>query len=121
MVARVNAGNTPFRFMPMLWAYGGSALDEAEPDPTYKTTSSTTRRRIAALQASYDMYVRDKSVPTSALTNTQNENQDPFIAGQLGDDDRAPGRIRRHARSCQKATGDDKEVADASSRTCATA
>ena len=30
------------------------------------------------------MYVRDKSVPTSALTNTQTENQDPFIAGQLG-------------------------------------
>ena len=31
MVARVNAGNTPFRFMPQLWAYGGGALDEAEP------------------------------------------------------------------------------------------
>ena len=37
MVARVNAGNTPFRFMPQLWAYGGGALDEAEASPTYKT------------------------------------------------------------------------------------
>ena len=33
MVARVNAGNTPFRFMPQLWAYGGGALDEAEAEP----------------------------------------------------------------------------------------
>ena len=31
----------------------------------------------------YDMYVTDKSVPTSALTNTQTENQDLFISGQL--------------------------------------
>ena len=29
------------------------------------------------------MYVTDKSVPTSALTNTQTENQDLFISGQL--------------------------------------
>ena len=33
LVARVNAGNTPFRFMPQLWAYGGGALDEAEAEP----------------------------------------------------------------------------------------
>ena len=45
MVARVNAGNTPFRFMPQLWAYGGGALDEAEANPTYKTITSTTRAR----------------------------------------------------------------------------
>ena len=36
LVARVNAGNTPFRFMPVLWAYGGGALDEAEDEPTYQ-------------------------------------------------------------------------------------
>ena len=29
------------------------------------------------------MYVRDRSVPTSALTNTQTENQDLFIAGEI--------------------------------------
>ena len=38
---------------------------------------------IAALQTYYDMYVRDQSVPTSALTNTQIENQDLFIAGEI--------------------------------------
>ena len=36
---------------------------------------NTTR----TLQAISDMYVRDKSVPTSALTNTQAENQAPFV------------------------------------------
>jgi multiple sugar transport system substrate-binding protein len=43
MVARVNAGNTPFRVMPMLWAYGSGALDEAEPDPTYQKVLIKTR------------------------------------------------------------------------------
>ena len=34
LVAEQNAGNTPFRFMPQLWAYGGGALDEATESPT---------------------------------------------------------------------------------------
>ena len=38
MVAKVNAGNTPFRAMPVIWAYGASALDEAVDEPTYETT-----------------------------------------------------------------------------------
>lgn len=83
MVAKVNAGNTPFRFMPMLWAHGSSALDEAESAPTMKTTMINNEGGVAALQAMYDMYVRDRSVPTSALTNTQVENQDLFISGQV--------------------------------------
>ncbi len=33
LVAKQNAGNTPFRFMPQLWAYGGAALDEAADAP----------------------------------------------------------------------------------------
>ncbi|MCC6943797.1 MAG: sugar ABC transporter substrate-binding protein, partial [Thermomicrobiales bacterium] len=83
MVAKVNAGNTPFRVMPMLWAYGSSALDEAESAPTMKTTMINNEGGVAALQNMYDMYVRDRSVPTSALTNTQVENQDLFISGQV--------------------------------------
>jgi multiple sugar transport system substrate-binding protein len=66
-----NAGNTPYRFMPQLWGYGGGVFDEADPSPTYdgeiRLNSPESKR---ALQAAYDMYVRDKSVPTSALTNT---------------------------------------------------
>src|SRR5215207_707416 len=61
MVAKVNAGNTPFRYMPMVWAYGSSALDEAEAAPTMKTTMINNEGGVAALQNFYDMYVRDKS------------------------------------------------------------
>ena len=84
MVARRNAGNTPYRFMPQCWAYGGGALDEAEARPNYGSVYLGNAGTKAALQASVDMYVRDKSVPVSALTNTQTENADPFIAGNLG-------------------------------------
>jgi len=83
LVAKVNAGNTPFRFMPMLWAYGSGAMDEAEAAPKLDTAWVNNEGGVAALQNLYDMYVTDKSVPTSALTNTQVENQDLFIAGEL--------------------------------------
>jgi multiple sugar transport system substrate-binding protein len=113
LVARVNAGNTPFRFMPQLWAYGGGALDEAEPNPTYKSIFINNAGSKAALQASFDMYVRDKSVPTSALTNTQNQNQDPFIAGQLAMMIAHPSEYAVMLDRASKATGEDKKVADA--------
>ena len=112
MVAKVNAGNTPFRFMPVIWAYGASALDEAEDDPTYETTMINSEEGIAALQAYYDMYVRDKSVPTSALTNTQTENQDLFIAGQIAMMISHPSEYAAMKDRAAKATGADKERAD---------
>jgi multiple sugar transport system substrate-binding protein len=40
LVARKNAGNTPYRFMPQLWGYGGGVFDEATPSPTYKVRFS---------------------------------------------------------------------------------
>ena len=98
-MARQNAGNTPYRFMPQLWAYGGGVFDEADENPTYDEIRLNTPESKRALQASYDMYVRDKSVPVSALTNTQADNQAPFIAGPAGDDDLAPVRICAHARA----------------------
>jgi multiple sugar transport system substrate-binding protein len=113
LVARVNAGNTPFRFMPQVWAYGGGALDEAEADPTYKTIGINNAGSQAALQASFDMYVRDRSVPVSALTNTQTENQDPFIAGQLGMMISHPSEYAVMLDRATKATGDDRKVAEA--------
>ena len=113
MVARVNAGNTPFRFMPQLWAFGGGALDEAEANPTYTRIMLNSPGAKAALQASYDMYVRDKSVPVSALTNTQTENQDPFIAGQLAMMISHPSEYALMIERARKATGADKQVADA--------
>ncbi|HYZ48652.1 MAG TPA: extracellular solute-binding protein, partial [Sphingomonas sp.] len=84
LVARKNAGNTPYRFLPQLWGYGGGVFDEATAKPTYKDVELNSAASKRALQASYDMYVRDKSVPVSALTNQQADNQPLFLAGQLG-------------------------------------
>jgi multiple sugar transport system substrate-binding protein len=112
LVARVNAGNTPFRFMPDMWAYGGGALDEAEPNPTYKKIYANNDGSKAALQTYYDMYVRDQSVPKSALTNTQTENADPYIAGQLAMVISHPSEYGKMLDLAAKATGDDKKIAD---------
>jgi multiple sugar transport system substrate-binding protein len=112
LVARQNAGNTPFRFMPQLWAYGGGALDEASEAPGYQDVWIDNEGSVAALQAAYDMYVRDQSVPTSALTNTQAENQGPFIAGQLAMMIAHPSEYARMLDLAATATGADKEVAD---------
>lgn len=112
LVAKQNAGNTPFRFMPQLWAYGGGALDEASEAPTYKDIWINNEGSKAAVQAAYQMYVVDKSVPTSALTNTQAENQAPFIAGQLGMMIAHPSEYARMTDLASKATGADKAIAD---------
>lgn len=112
LVARQNAGNTPYRFMPQLWAYGGGVFDEADANPTYGEIRLNSPESKRALQASYDMYVRDKSVPASALTNTQSENQAPFIAGQLGMVISHPSEYSKMIELAGKATGADKEVAD---------
>ncbi len=113
LVAKQNAGNTPYRFMPQLWAFGGGALDEAAPDPRYHDVWLNSPASKAALQASYDMYVRDKSVPASALTNTQAENQAPFISGQLAMVISHPSEYARMLDLASKATGTDKATADA--------
>lgn len=112
LVARVNAGNTPFRFMPALWAYGSGALDEAEPEPTYQKVLINNEGGIAALQAHYDMYVRDRSVPSSALTNTQTENGDLFISGQIAMEISHPSEYAAMIDKANKATGSDKKLAD---------
>lgn len=112
LVARVNAGNTPFRFMPAAWAFGGGALDEASDAPTYDTVMANSPGTIAAVQAYYDMYVRDKSVPVAALTNTQTENQAPFIAGQLAMVISHPSEYAKMNDLASTATGPDKEIAD---------
>jgi len=113
LVAKQNAGNTPFRFMPTLWAYGGGALDETSDNPTYDTIELNNAGSKAAVQAAYDMYVRDQSVPVSALTNTQNENQQPFIAGQVAMMIAHPSEYAKMVDLAGKATGADKPVADA--------
>ncbi len=79
MVARLNHGNTPFRFMPTVWGYGGGALDEADDKPTMKNIKINSPETRAALALYKRMYVDDKSVPNAALDNTQTENQELFM------------------------------------------
>ena len=113
LMAKQNAGSTPFRFMPQMWAFGGGAQDEETDSPTCKVTGLNSPEDKAALQASYDMYLRDKPVPVSALTNTQADNQAPFIAGQLAMMIAHPAEDAKMLDLTAKATGADKEVADA--------
>ena len=112
MVAKQNAGNTPYRFMPQLWGFGGGVFDEADASPTYQEVRLNSEASKRALQASYDMYVRDKSVPVSALTNTQADNQAPFVSGQLAMVISHPSEYARMLELAAAATGSDKEVAD---------
>ena len=113
LVARVNAGNTPYRFMPVAWAYGGGALDEAEANPTYEKIMINSEGTKRALQAYYDMYVRDESVPVSALTNTNSENADPFIAGELAMMISHPSEYAAMVERANNASGDEKAAAEA--------
>jgi multiple sugar transport system substrate-binding protein len=83
LVARQNHGNTPFRFMPLLWSYGGSILDEMDESPQLTEVRINSPETEAALQVLYDMYVRDKSVPSSALDNSQTENRELFLAERV--------------------------------------
>jgi len=112
LVAKQNAGNTPFRFMPLLWAYGSGALDEAESEPTYERVLINNEGGVAALQVLHDMYVRDASVPASALTNTQTENGDLFIAGKVSMVISHPSEYAVMKDKAAKATGAEKELAD---------
>lgn len=110
--AKVADGGTPFRYMGPAWAYGSGALDEAEPDPKYDKVLINNEGGIAALQLHYDMYVRDKSVPTGALTNTAGENDDLFLAGQLGMYSGHPSVFVGFQEKLKKVTGSDKAVAE---------
>jgi hypothetical protein len=57
------------------------------------------------------MYVRDKSVPVSALTNQQADNQPLFLAGQLGMMISHPSDYNVMLDLQKKATGADKDKA----------
>jgi len=112
LVARLNHGNTPFRFMPVVWAYGSGAFDEAEDNPTYDQVLINNEGGLAALEVYYNMFVRDQSVPSAALTNTNAENTDLFFAGQLGMYIGHPSEYAAMVDRARKATGADRERAE---------
>ena len=83
LVAKLNAGDIPFRFMPLCWAYGGAALDETADSPKNDKSNFDNDGTIAALQWVYDVFVRDQSAPASAFTNTGVENQNLLLSGEI--------------------------------------
>jgi multiple sugar transport system substrate-binding protein len=112
LVARVNGGDTPFRFMPQAWAFGGGALDEADDHPTYKKILINNDGSRAALQVSYDIYTRDKSAPRSALTNVQSDNGTIFISNQLGMMGSHPNEYGTMIDRARRATGADQKLGE---------
>lgn len=82
LVAKLNNGNTPYRYMPIAWAYGGAALDETDDAPKYEKSNLDSAGNIAALQWVQDVYTNGW-VPQSSLTNTQIEIYDLFISGEV--------------------------------------
>jgi multiple sugar transport system substrate-binding protein len=84
LVAKLNAGDIPFRFMPLCWAHGGAALDETADSPKNDKSNFDNTGTIAALQWVYDVFVRDQSAPASAFTNTGTENQNLLLSGEIG-------------------------------------
>jgi len=83
IVAKLNNGDIPFRFMPLCWAHGGAALDETAETPTLQKSGFDNAGTIAALQWIYDVFVRDQSAPASALTNTGTENQNLLLSSEI--------------------------------------
>ena len=82
LVAKLNNGNTPYRYMPLTWAYGGSSLDETADTPIYDKSNFDNAGNIAALQWVYDVYSNGWA-PQSSLTNTQVEILDLFTSGEV--------------------------------------
>ena len=82
IVGKLNAGNTPFRYMPLSWAYGGGALDEASDNPQYQKSMFDSDGNVQALQWIQDVYTNGWA-PQSSLTNTQVEVRDLFGSGEV--------------------------------------
>ncbi len=82
LVAQLNSGNTPFRYMPLSWAYGGAALDETADNPTYQKSGFDSEGNIAALQWVSDIY-NGGLAPQSSLTNSQTEVRALFVSSQV--------------------------------------
>jgi multiple sugar transport system substrate-binding protein len=84
LVGKLNHGNTPYRLMPTIWAYGGGVLDEADANPKYEDVRINSKETIDALTWAKRIYVDDQSTSQAAITNTQTEYTELFMTGQVG-------------------------------------
>ena len=83
LVAKQNHGNTPYRFMPVAWAYGGSIFDELLAHPTWKNVGIGGDGVAGALDLYNRMFNVDKSVQPSALSDDQTAVQTLFLDGKV--------------------------------------
>ncbi len=83
LVAAINSGNTPFRFCPAMWAYGGSIFDELTAKPTFHKVGINSPGTVAALELYNRMYNVDKSVPPSALSDQESDMYTLFLDGKV--------------------------------------
>ena len=93
------------------WAYGGGALDEAEPQPTYEKMmidSEGTQGGAAGVLR----HVRARSVGAD-LGPDQHPDREPGSVHRrpARDGDQPSERVRGDGRSGEKATGSDKAIA----------
>jgi multiple sugar transport system substrate-binding protein len=83
MVGAQNNGNTPYRFCPMMWAYGGSIFDELTNNPTWRKIGINSPGTVAALELYNQMYNQDKSVQPSALSDQESDIDTLFAKGEV--------------------------------------
>ena len=82
LCAQQNYGDTPFRFMPVAWAYGGQIFDELSPQPTWRTVGLGDEGVIEALTLYHRMFAVDKSVQPSAASDNSRMVQPLFLSGK---------------------------------------
>jgi len=83
LVAALNNGDTPFRFCPIMWAYGGSIFDELTAHPTWRKIGINSPGTVAALELYNRMYNVDKSVQPSALSDASADVSTLFADGRV--------------------------------------
>jgi multiple sugar transport system substrate-binding protein len=83
MVGAQNNGNTPYRFCPVMWGYGGSIFDELTPDPTWKKVGINSPGAVTALELYHQMYNVDGSVQPSALSDQESDVATLFTKGEV--------------------------------------
>ena len=83
MPAAQNNGNTPYRFVPVMWAYGSSILDELDEAPTWKKVGINSAGTIDALTLYNQMFNIDKSTQPSAISDQESDVATLFAQGKV--------------------------------------
>jgi multiple sugar transport system substrate-binding protein len=81
LVMRYNHGNTMFRFMPVVWAYGGQIVNVKETGEIEVTVNS--QEVIDAVKLYVRIYAKDKSCPPTAFTDTATEGIEYFLRNKV--------------------------------------